>query len=1575
MKNKLFKKISFYSTKLLAVVLGLTMLMGIGPKGTLAYLTDNKGPIVNTFELDNITYQLTLAPNLPVTSSTVTMPSQPAGTTEVSDNSYKASVAAGHYDFGIDKDPSLEGYLFDGWYTGADSSAALLYPVGTDNISVGYNDPAPVVTSGGEVSLTVYAKWTPITYTIKYVANGPAEFISGTTADSTHTYDEAKNLTANGYSRTGYTFAGWNTKADGSGTAYTDEQSVINLTSTNNDVITLYAQWTANDVNYVVKHWQQNLGAAATQNSTNYTEVTADRQTLTAKADSEVTPAVKTYTGFTSPTAQTVTVAADGSTVVNYYYTRNSYTVTLNKDAGVNTVTGAGTYQYGASVTINATVKDGYTWSKWTGEHNVTNQSYSFTMPAKNVTDTATTTENIYNITYTLNGGTLPSGKTNPDTYKVTTPTFTLNNPTRTGYTFAGWSGTGLSGSANKTVTVAKGSTGDRAYTANWTANDVNYKVQHWQQTLTGANTPQNSTNYTLVTADTQTLTAKADSKVTPAVKSYTGFTSPSAQTVTVAADGSTVVNYYYTRNSYTVTVNKGTGISAVTGGGTYRYGASVTIDATVSTGYTWSKWTGEHNVTNQSYSFTMPAKNVTDTANATINTYPVTYNANGGSGAPGGQTKTYGQDLKLSSTQPTRTGYTFTGWNTAANGSGTKYASGATYTGNAALTLYAQWTPVTYKISYTLNGGSVSGNPSTYTIETATFTLKNPTRTGYTFTGWSGTGLSGSANKTVTVAKGSTGDRAYTANWTANDVNYKVEHYQQNVTGSGYTLKETETKTEKADSKVTPAVKTYTGFKSPATQTVTVAADGSTVVNYYYTRNSYTVTVNKGTGISAVTGGGTYRYGASVTIDATVSTGYTWSKWTGTHSTTTKKYTFTMPANNVTDTANATPNTYKVVYHSNDIAGGDSETITDTVTYGKSYTIRGESTFSFGNNLLAGWSTSATCNGKPDDIPIPGARVATYLNKSCEQPVSNLTATNGGTIHLYAIWTPKNVEVWAPPSGVYPWGQGLGEQNYAPYECDNGMSSPSGYLWQEHPSSAQDGLQGYNNIRKDDLHAYPVGYNSIYRYATPGVIMDITYMKYFRFDIRMHEGTLDQLKQMTDGQIEFTSSGVADNSEISALWSTVWANSYYSNHNNATGDWTTVYVPLSIFTGNTDKSAINFIGLYWVGDTDINLYAYMCDPQFIMDRPSGAVKFDLDKPSDPEPIDFVFDISIDELNAFANDEPKAGTDFTMTFAPAEGYAMPENIKVIIDGNEYLYPSADLSKGTDVEDRECYILTIPDYMLAAGGSLYIEALAQQLEGNITEDEENTIALNLDLLNVKAVSDTALTANTDYNMVLVPEDGYVMPEIIFVDIDGTEYEVYTDGIDYREHPEDDTVLPEIPVYNMENDTLTIPASLLTESTESVTVIAYGMECVDIPDIWLPMRLAPSAELTPEPTAEPTPRPTVEPTPAPTAEPTPEPTAEPTPRPTVEPSPAPTAEPTPEPTAEPTPRPTVEPTLAPTVEPTTEPTAEPTLRPTVEPTPAPTAEPTAEPTPRPTVEPSPAPQPSPIVPEEGGNDNEE
>lgn len=165
---------------------------------------------------------------------------------------------------------------------------------------------------------------------------------------------------------------------------------------------------------------------------------------------------------------------------------------------------------------------------------------------------------------------------------------------------------------------------------------------------------------------------------------------------------------------------------------------------------------------------------------------YTVSYNANGGSGAPSSQTKTYGTNLTLSSTKPTRSGYTFKGWalsKTDANNGTWYYQAGGSCGKNENLTLYAVWEIVSYNITIDCNGGS-GVSSRTYTVETASFTLGTPTRTGYTFLGWTGSNGS-TAQKTITISKGNTGNKSYKANWSENKLT--VNYYSNYATYATY--------------------------------------------------------------------------------------------------------------------------------------------------------------------------------------------------------------------------------------------------------------------------------------------------------------------------------------------------------------------------------------------------------------------------------------------------------------------------------------------------------------------------------------------------------------------------------------------------------------------------------------------------------------------------------------------------------------------------------------------------------------------------------------------------------------------
>lgn len=218
---------------------------------------------------------------------------------------------------------------------------------------------------------------------------------------------------------------------------------------------------------------------------------------------------------------------------------------------------------------------------------------------------------------------------------------------------------------------------------------------------------------------------------------------------------------FYYDDQSSTATTSKGSVNirTTVTSGNGWSTSNQVKI---AEYDYTWSRGTSasKKNVAAKLARIDRVGGTMTATTSYTIPakpSYTIKYNANGGSGAPNSQTKWYGTTLKLSSTKPTRTAYTFQGWSTA-NDSSVEYASGANYTSNSAVTLYAVWKANTYIVSYDANGGSgAPGNQTkTYGVN-LTLSSVIPTRTNYNFLGW---GTSAGAT-TIAYEPGS----AYTGN------------------------------------------------------------------------------------------------------------------------------------------------------------------------------------------------------------------------------------------------------------------------------------------------------------------------------------------------------------------------------------------------------------------------------------------------------------------------------------------------------------------------------------------------------------------------------------------------------------------------------------------------------------------------------------------------------------------------------------------------------------------------------------------------------------------------------------------
>ena len=201
-----------------------------------------------------------------------------------------------------------------------------------------------------------------------------------------------------------------------------------------------------------------------------------------------------------------VTAIGDTETGDKEYWAKweiHQYTITVKPENGKADITI--TRDYGTPITAPTLTREGYQFNGW-------DKTFPTTMPAGDMTITAQWTLNRYTISYNLNNGTATG---NPDSYTVESDAITLNTPTRPGYTFTGWSGTGLDGENNMTVTIPTGSTGERSYTAHWRYNgggsggSSSYPITIPGKTENGTVTvsPRSAEK-----GDTVTITAKPDS-------------------------------------------------------------------------------------------------------------------------------------------------------------------------------------------------------------------------------------------------------------------------------------------------------------------------------------------------------------------------------------------------------------------------------------------------------------------------------------------------------------------------------------------------------------------------------------------------------------------------------------------------------------------------------------------------------------------------------------------------------------------------------------------------------------------------------------------------------------------------------------------------------------------------------------------------------------------------------------------------------------------------------------------------------------------------------------------------------
>jgi uncharacterized repeat protein (TIGR02543 family) len=588
--------------------------------------------------------------------------------------------------------PTRVGYVFNSW-------------------GVGAGDTMP---SGDK---TYTAIWTAISYAVSFELNYVG---APQNTQVSQTYDQTYVLPSIP-SRAGYTFVGWFDTTTGG------HQILASTVVVEISTHALYA------------HWQANVYSVSF--NANYTGSPAAESIQQTYDQSYVVPStLPTRTGYTFLgwfTGATFGTKIDASSTVLITSTQilyahwqvNQYTVTFVLNNGQSNV--MGTYDF--NTTINNApqpTKSGYLFEQWQPNIAIVQGDATYEAQWSLIT---------YDITYDLKSGTMPAGSSNPVSYTIESSAFSLAAPNRTGYTFAGWTGTALS-QATVSVSIPNGSMGQRGYTATWTANTYAIVLNaNGGQVSGGANMSHTYGIQTLL-PDSGT-TSKTGSTfegwyeaadLSGSQVSFITATSLWSGTRTLYAKWS-LINYSLTYTALNSTTH--------TNPNSYTYGQSITLsDPTARLGYSFTGWYVD-NVKVTSVN-TLAARNLAVEARWSIVSYNITYYLNNGTNNLANPS-TYNVTDSVSLASPTRTGYQFDAWysdvslSLASKITGTAIATGST----GAKSFYAKWVPNTLMVQFNANLGSGTMTAQTLTYDTTQSLNTNTfTRTGYSFNGWSRT-------------------------------------------------------------------------------------------------------------------------------------------------------------------------------------------------------------------------------------------------------------------------------------------------------------------------------------------------------------------------------------------------------------------------------------------------------------------------------------------------------------------------------------------------------------------------------------------------------------------------------------------------------------------------------------------------------------------------------------------------------------------------------------------------------------------------------------------------------------------
>ena len=584
-------------------------------------------------------------------------------------------------------------------------------------------------------NFTLNAQWTPWKHTVRYDANAKNDTsVKGIPASQSKTANVDIKLSSDVPTRNGYTFLGWNTQADGKGTAYA--AGAIYKNDQNGGTVTLYAQWTPWKH---VLHYNKNVPTSSTSQTVSNMPVDQTKTFGQLMTISNLVPTRKGYT-FAG------------------WYTQSNGTGT-KYDPGSNYAAD----QNGGTVNLYAK------WTPWT--YNIKyDQNVKSTSSSKTVTD-------------------MPAAQTKTQEIDVTLSSMT---PKRNGYIFAGWST-----SANGSVEYKPGSRFTKDLDSNGASITLYAVWTPWKHTIHyNSNIPTNAPTGTTTVSNmpgdqTKTFDEKlmiSSNKPTRKGYNFAGWSTsangdvvyqPGAEYKNDQNGGTVTLYAKWTTWKHTVTYDKNvpanskkTDVKNMPGNQTKIYDQNLTLQSNVPTriGYTFVKWTTNKDGTGTAYQPGSQYSYNRDSDGGTVTLYavwtpwkytvrydknvPANSSSQTVSNMPADQTKTEEVVLTLSSNKPSRNGYIFNGWQAQINGKAVDYQPGATLSYDpdvkgSVITLKAKWTAWKHTIHYDKNVPASSKKTNVTNMpgdqvkvfDTAlSIQPMVPKRTGYTFKGWSTT-------------------------------------------------------------------------------------------------------------------------------------------------------------------------------------------------------------------------------------------------------------------------------------------------------------------------------------------------------------------------------------------------------------------------------------------------------------------------------------------------------------------------------------------------------------------------------------------------------------------------------------------------------------------------------------------------------------------------------------------------------------------------------------------------------------------------------------------------------------------